>query len=146
MKQFLILILILITTRTSMAQSRQDQTQILQKCIGLPELQKYFPLEADGNLKPLVINYWHPVLFPTDLTLSQNGKNILFRLMSMESVKNGEAYFLFNKFEILQGSSVVKFEYRYDNLIQPKVLQVALGFIKSGEAWEMSTIKVSNQE
>jgi len=146
MKQFLILILILITTRTVMAQSRQDQTQILQKCIELPELQKYFPLEADGNLKPLVINYWHPVPFPTDLTLSQNGKNILFRSMPMESGKYSEAYFLFNKFEILQGSSVVKFEYRYDNLIQPKVIQVALGFIKSGEAWEISTKKVSNQE
>lgn len=145
MKKYTLIVLFIATTIFAFGQSRQDQIQIVQKCIGLPELQKYFPLDADGNLKPLVINYWHPVLFPTDLTLTQNGENIQFRLMSAESGKNGEAYFLFNKFEVLQSSSLVKFEYRYDNFIQPKMLQVALGLIKSGDAWEISTIKVSNQ-
>jgi hypothetical protein len=146
MKNLTLIILLVLTTNCIFAQSRQDQAQILQKCIELQELQQYYPLDAKGNQKPLIINYWHPVLFPTDLTLLNDGKNVEFREMSLESDKNAEAYFLFKKFVVLQSSSVVKFDFSYDNFNLPKLLEVMLDLAKVGDAWEISGIQVSNKE
>lgn len=146
MKNFILIILFFLASTCIFAQSRQDQAQILQKCVELQELQKYYPLDADGSQKPLIINYWHPVLFPTDLTIINGGKNVEFRVMSMESSKNAEAYFLFYKFEVFQTSSVVKFDFSYDNANHLKVLEVMLDLSKKSDAWEIANIQVSNKE
>jgi hypothetical protein len=146
MKNFTLIILLVLVSSCTFAQNRQDQAQILQKCIELSQLQQYYPLEADGSQKPLIINYWHPVLFPTDLTIMNGGKNVEFRLMSMESSKNAEAYFLFYKFEVYESSSSVKFDFSYNKANHRKVLEVMLDLSKTGDAWEITNIQVSNKE
>jgi len=130
----------------AIGQIRNDQAQILKKCIDLPELQNYFPVDTNGNQKPVIIGYWHPVLFPIDLKIAKDGQNIQFRLMSLENDKNAEAFFLFTKFEIQQSSSLVNFAYYCNNTIHPKVIQVMLELKKVGDAWEISFIKVINKE
>lgn len=146
MKNFTLIILLVLVSTCIFAQNRQDQAQILQKCIELPQLQQYYPLDADGSQKPLIINYWHPVLFPTDLTIMNGGKNVEFRLMSMESSKNEEAYFLFYKFEVSESSSSAKFDFSYNNVNHRKVLEVMLDLSKTGDAWETTNILVSNKK
>jgi hypothetical protein len=146
MKKITLIILLVLASTFTFAQSRQDQTQILQKCIELSQLQQYYPLEADGSQKPLIINYWHPVLFPTDLTVMNSGKNVEFRLMSMESGKNAEAYFLFYKFEVFESSSSVKFDFSYNKANHLKVLEVMLDLSKTGDNWEITNIQASSKE
>jgi len=146
MKNLTLIILLVLTTTCIFAQSRQDQAEILQKCIELSQLQQYYPLEADGSQKPLIINYWHPVLFPTDLTVTNGGKNVEFRVMSMESSKNAEAYFLFYKFEVSGSSSSVKFDFSYNKANHPKMLEVMLDLSKTGDNWEIANIQFSSKE
>jgi len=146
MKNLILIILFVLTTTCIFAQSRQDQSQILQKCIELQELQQYYPLDANGNQKPLIINYWHPVLFPTDLMVMNGGKNVEFREMSAENNKNAEAYFLFKKFEVFPGSSLVKFDYSYNNADHLKAIEVTLELSKTLDEWEIANIHVSNKE
>jgi hypothetical protein len=146
LKLIILLSLFVLGSISIFAQSRQDQVQILQKCIELSQLQQYYPLDSDGSQKPLIINYWHPVLFPTDLSVMNAGKNVEFRLMSIESSKNAEAYFLFYKFEVYESSSSVRFDFSYDNASHLKVLEVMLDLSKTGDAWEITNIQVSNKE
>ena len=133
-------------TICTFGQSKEDQTQILQKCIDIPELLQYYPHDNQENLKQLYVNYWHPLLFPIDLLITKDSNPIQFRLMSDPSTKNGDAYFLFKKFEISQGSSIVSFEYYYGNSIPQKILKVNLDFIKVGDKWEISVKKLSKQD
>lgn len=146
MKLFTSIILLFLVSTCSFGQSRQDQAQILLKCIELSQLQQYYPLEADGSQKPLIINYWHPVLFPTDLTVMNGGKNVEFREMSAENNKNAEAYFLFKKFEVFPGSSLVKFDYSYNDSDHLKAIEVTLELSKTLDKWEIANIHVSNKE
>lgn len=138
----ILLLIVVLGSKSIFAQNRQNQAQILQKCIELPKIQKYYPLDADGNQKPLIINYWHPVLFPTDLTVIKDGKNVEFREMSAENNKNAEAYFLFHEFDVFQNSSVVRFDYCYTNAIHLKVIEITLELSKAGDNWEIENVQV----
>ena len=146
MKLITSIILLFLASTCSFGQNREDQAQILQKCIELQELQMYYPLDADGNQKPLIINYWHPVLFPADLTVTHAGSNVEFRLMSLEKSKNAEAYFLFKKFEVFPGSSLVKFDYSYNDSDHLKAIEVTLELSKTLDKWEIANIHVSIKE
>jgi hypothetical protein len=146
MKKLKVVIFFVFISICAIGQTRNDQLQILKKCIDLPELQNYYPVDTNGNQKPVIICYWHPVLFPIDLIIAKDGQNIQFRLMSLENDKNAEAFFLFTKFEIQQSSSLVNFAYYCNNTIHPKVIQVMLELKKVGDAWEISCIKVINKE
>ena len=137
--------LALITT-CIFGQSRQEQTQILQKCVDLPELQQYYPVDADGNPNTLIIHYCHPYALPTDLTVTHGGRNAEFRLMSVENDKNADAYFFFQKFEFLENTWHVSFKYCYGNPGHPKEIQVLLKLKLAGNAWEVTDIKIGNQD
>jgi hypothetical protein len=63
-------------------QTRNDQAQILKKCIDLPELQSYLMKDSEGNVQQLYINYWNPLLFPLNLGLTKGGKDIIYKPMS----------------------------------------------------------------
>jgi len=108
------------------AQAPGNVAMVLQKCIDLPTLQQYFPIDNEGNLKQLRINYWHPLLFPIDLPIVKDGKKVQFNAMSAQNEKNGEAYFLFKTFNIKQVTSNVLFEYYYGNNTNSKTVEVKL--------------------
>ena len=64
MKKTIILLLFLITNFITWGQSVSDQTQIMQRCIDLPNLQTYLPLDANGTIPSdtLRYNWTNPIL------------------------------------------------------------------------------------
>jgi len=146
MKNFTLIIALVLASGYIYGQNREDQTQILQKCIQLQELQKLYPLDRDGSQKPLIIKYWHPLLFPTDLTIVYGDTNVEFVVMSEENINNIEAYFLFKKFELHEDSCKVAFEFYYNINSLPKVVEVVIDLVKMGNDWKESGIQVNNKE
>jgi hypothetical protein len=147
MKKVVILIFLIFTgllTRAE-AQTNDNAAQVLKKCIDLPGLQKNFPTDNTGNLKPLRINYWHPVLFPIDISIEKDGKPVQFNVMSSSPGDNGEAYFLFKTFSISGTSASIAYEYHYDNNTIPKVVRVKLELTKSGTEWEVTDSQITDK-
>ncbi len=128
------------------AQTPEDISKVVQKCIDLPALQQYLEIDNPGNLKQLRINYWQPILFPIDLPLVKEGKKVQFAPMSVKADKNGEAYLLFKTFIITNLTSKVVFEYHYENSSNPETIQVKLEFKKEGDSWEISDSEISNKK
>jgi hypothetical protein len=127
------------------AQVPSDVPMVLQKCIDLPAIQQYFPVDNEGNLKQLRINYWHPLLFPVDLLIAKDGKVVQFSPMTVWNEQNGEAFFLFKKLIISQSASTVIFEYHYENNLSSKVVYVKIELHKVGESWEISDSEITNK-
>jgi hypothetical protein len=146
MKKYLLIFAILLGTVCSWGQNTNDMTVILQKCIDLPDLQQYIPL--DNNAKPdgLYINYWAPTLFSTDLTVTKNGEILTFLPMSQMSSTIENAFFLFKMTEITPSFAIVIFEYTYDYKTQPKVLEVKLTMQKTNDIWDVSDTQISRKK
>ena len=66
-----------------MAQSLDDQSKVLQKCIDQMEMQPYYPLDATGNPDQLYMMQY-AVAFPVGINVSKSGKAVLF--MSREEI------------------------------------------------------------
>ncbi len=139
MRKYAIAFLFLLASTFTFGQSKQDQTQILQKCIDLPELRTYYPLDQDGNLKQVYIKFWHPMLIPSDLIVSLGGKALKFQVMSEN--KRVDAYLIFKIFKIDSESANVTFDLFYDGSAPIQIAQVNIEFFKTGNNWE---IKDSN--
>jgi hypothetical protein len=127
------------------AQTPEDISKIVQKCIDLPALQNYLELDNLGNLKQLRINYWQPLLFPIDLPLVKEGKKVQFVPMSVQADKNGEAYLLFKRFITTSLTSNIVFDYHYGNNPNPETIEVRLEIKKEGDSWEISDSEISNK-
>jgi hypothetical protein len=124
---------------------RNDQAQILKKCIDLPELQSYLMTDSEGKLQQLCINYWHPTFFPTDLSLTKGGKSIIFKEMTIDAEKAGDPFILFKTFVITGEVAKVDFEYHFGTNNCSKLLQVYLDFKKIGNDWNISKTSLTNQ-
>ena len=139
MRKYAVIFLFLLVSTITFGQSKQDQTQILQKCIDLPELRSYYPIDQNGNLKPVYIKFGHPVLIPTDLIVSLGGKDLKFLVMSEN--RKVDAYLNFKIFKINSESASVTFDLFYDGPAPQQIAQVNIEFYKTGNNWE---IKDSN--
>ncbi len=146
MRKIYLLVLSLMVSICLFGQSRNDQKLILQKCIDLPEMKPYYQLDADGKIKQLTICYWHPSLFPVDLGLTKDGKNVEFVVMSEKAGKAGDAFFLFKTFEVADNSAIVCFEYSYGTESCSKKIQASLDFDKEGDEWKVTRLSVINKE
>jgi len=124
---------------------RNDQAQILKKCIDLPELQSYLMTDSEGKIQQLCINYWHPMMFPTDLGLTKGGKSIIYKEMSIDAQRAGDPFILFNAFVITGEVAKVDFEYHFVTNNSSKLLQVHLDFIKIDNDWNISKTSLTNQ-
>jgi len=113
-----------------------DQTQVLQKIISLPDLQKYYPVSS--NVKQIVIQQ-HPVSFPGDLKLSDSGSNVVFKQMAETEAAKTPAFFKFRSVEINQNSAKVVCHYFYNYNYQTKksgIVEVNAELSKSGAEWK----------
>ncbi len=145
MKKYLLIFAILLGTVCSWGQTQNDMTAILQKCIDLPELQQYLPLDNNGKPDGLYINYWAPTLFSTDLNVTKTGETLRFLPMSQTSATFENAYFLFKMTEITPSFAIVIFEYTYDFKTQPDVLEVKLTLEKTNDIWAVSDTQISRK-
>lgn len=146
MKKFLLIFVILLGVVCSRGQNTNDMTVVLQKCIDLPDLQQYYPLDENGKPDELYINYWAPTLFSTDLIVSKNGVNLNFLPMSQMSATIENAFFLFKICEITPSFAMLVFEYTYDFKTQPKVLEVKLTMQKTNDVWYISDTQISRMK
>lgn len=146
MKRYLLIFAILLGAVCSRGQNTDDMTVILQKCIDLPELQQYYPLDENGKPDEMYINYWAPTLFSTDLIVTKNGVNLSFLPMSQMSATIENAFFLFKICEVTPSFAMLVFEYTYDFKTQPKVLEVKLTMQKSNDVWGISDTQISRMK
>jgi len=144
-KLFLLLGLSLLFSTQLVAQSRNDQVLILQKCIDLPELQSYLLKDSEGNVQQLYINYWNPLLFPLNLGLTKGGKSIIYKPMYADSDKAGVPFILFRTFLITGEVAKVDFEYHFLTNNSSQLLKIHLDFIKNDNDWEISKTSLTNQ-
>ena len=133
----LMVFLVIGITMQLLAQSLNDQAQILQKCIDLKDLQNYFPLDTKGDMKQLnIIQY--PLSFSSQISLSKAGNNVKFLSMPELSKNKVEAYFMFRSLQINNNVATANFSYFYncigDNF---KMLSVIVELEKSGSNWNV---------
>jgi len=95
MKRYLLILTMLLGAFCSQGQNQNDMTALLQKCIDLPELQSYYPLDANGKPDEVYINFWAPTIFSTDLVVTSHGEKLKFLPMSQASPSFQNALFMF---------------------------------------------------
>ena len=66
MKKQVALLMFMFLFFNSFGQNLSDQATVLQKCVDLPEIQNYLPLDADGTQAAICI-IQHAATFPGDL-------------------------------------------------------------------------------
>lgn len=137
MKTIALIIIITLSGICSFGQSRQDQTQILQKCIDLPNLQTYLPTDGNGIMKQIFINYWHPNLFSPDLVVTKGGKNVKFEIMSAQPSNESDAFLLFKKFDISGDKAILNFEFHYQISNDAKVVTFSFSLQKENNDWKV---------
>ncbi|MFN8134065.1 MAG: hypothetical protein U0Z17_02125 [Bacteroidales bacterium] len=145
MKRYYLIFIMLLGAACSWGQTQHDMTAILQKCIDLPELQPYIPIDKNGKPDEVYINYWAPTIFSIDLNVSKNGERLKFLPMSQASPSFENAFFLFKNCEITPTFAIVFYEYTYDYKTQPKVIELKLTLQKVNEVWEVSETQVNSR-
>ena len=145
MKRYLLILTILLVAVCSRGQNQNDMTALLQKCIDLPELQPYFPLDANGKPDEVYINFWAPTIFSTDLVVTSHGEKLKFLPMSQASPSFQNAFFLFKNCECTPTFAIVSFEYTYNYKIQPKTIEVKLTLQKINDLWEVSDTQINSR-
>jgi hypothetical protein len=148
MKKNLLIIVMLLVTAGLMGQTATQQAAVIQKIIDLPELQQYYPKNADGNLKQLCITQYL-ISFPEDLPVAKAGSKILF-LAPQEIIANKiEAYFTFRSFGMDQNAANTSFSffYQYDYTTEQfKMLSVNLELKKTGTDWIVSSLNIGGDK
>lgn len=145
MKKLKVIIFFVFISIWSVGQTRNDQAQILKKCIDLPELQSYLMTDSDGNIQQLSIYYWEPRIFPINLGITKGGESIIYKRMSAEAEKAGDPFILFKNFIITGEVAKVDFEYHFVTTNSLKLLQVNLDFKKIGDEWSVAKTLLTNQ-
>lgn len=124
-------------------QSPDDMAKVLQECIDLKELTPYYPLNADGNYKQLVVMQ-HGVSFPSGIDVLFAEQPLLLR--SKQEVMNGNnPYFLFWDFSISANNADVAFSYHLNPAAPDEVVGVDLNLEKSGTEWQIINSKIERR-
>ncbi|PSR55939.1 hypothetical protein AHMF7605_21750 [Adhaeribacter arboris] len=128
-----------------MAQSLSDQARVLQKCVGLAELQEYYPRTANGNVKQLYVMQ-HGVSFPSNLVVTKNGKPLVFKTKEEVKATKIDAFFLFREFKITQNTAQVDFAYYYHfKGGYEEFIPVTLALQKTGDTWTITQTKIQEK-
>ncbi len=142
---FTILILgwiVLFLPQNIMAQSlAQDQTQILQECFEIPNVQKLVEINSDNQ----IFIMQHSVNFTESLDFTNYGKEVVF--MSKPEIYSNkiDVFFLFEKFEISQTSASISYILFYDYNTAFKEKIVMLELQKTGGLWSILSTKLERR-
>jgi hypothetical protein len=130
---------------TVVAQPLNDQSQVLQKCIDLAELQQYYPQNADKSYKQLrILNF--PVSFPESLSVSKFGQSVLFQTRAEIHDSNPDAFMAFNTFSIIENKASIVFEISYNRLSQsPNSINGSISLDKTSGNWIVTNLTLNNQ-
>jgi len=141
MKRYLFIFALLLGALSSWAQSASDQTGILQKCLDLPALQEYFPVNADGSHHQVYIMQY-PNVFPEGIQVSKFGKPVQFTDRSVIANNKAAAYFLFHTFLVNGNTANVTFDFYYNYSTNKTMLQGTIVLKKTDGNWIISDSKL----
>ena len=118
---------------------------ILQKCLDLPAMQKYYPVAADNTLLPVNVMQL-PIAFPVGMAVVEGGQPVNFLAVSKSEYSRmvaPAAYAMFRTIEHTDNSVLVHFNYFYKGVEQKmKPLFVVVAFEKMGTKWNVTTSSV----
>jgi hypothetical protein len=127
----------------ALAQPGDNSAKVLQKCVDLPGLQKYYQ-NANGLVRQQLYVMQHGVSFNPDIAVTWNGKPLVFMDKNEILSYNIEAYFLFHTFDIAENSARVDFVYNFKSVEnQPKMARVQLELQKAGATWNIVQSKIT---
>lgn len=122
--------------------SKAELSAILQACIDLPELQKYYPVTADGSKEQLnIVQY--PLSF-SDLVLNKDSKSV--NLVSNTDIDKliESNYFMFRRVLPNQNQVKIIFNYFYGKDSEGKKnIAMVLDFSKIDSVWSIVNSSLS---
>jgi hypothetical protein len=145
-KRLIIYSLLFILPGFAMAQSLTDKAEVLQKCIDLPELQAYYPLDDAGTPVQIYVMQY-PVSFESEFELVKFGQSVLFMDRSEINEDEIEAYFMFRSFDLTQNTAKVNLNYFYNynyGTKQFNMVSVIIELQKSDTLWSVSDINLKS--
>ncbi len=126
------------------AQSQADTLLLIEKCIGLQEIQKYYPVDAYGANGSVNI-----MQYPVNLNITDGsthaGKEIRVYQRTEIALSQIKSYFSFRSVEIEQNDARINMSYFYDyDYINRnfRVLSVNVSFIRAADEWNIAGISI----
>jgi hypothetical protein len=143
MRNIVLLLLFLLTFKGVFAQTPADQSQIIQKCLDLSEIQQYLPSDLQGNHLPAYIMQL-PMVLPEDADVTKFGKKPVYLNRTEMYANNTEAFFQFREITIEQSSARVLFTFNC-NYTQPqqKVLHYTILLQKNDNDWTITSTELT---
>ncbi len=123
----------------SIAQAQNtDQSQIVQICVDLTELQPHYPSNPDGTMKAVYVMH-RDVVLPPNTGATKFGHPLVI-MHRDEIVKNQiDTYLMFHKIDIAGSQATVKFGFVYGSLQDPHLMDIKLTLQKTGENWNINS-------
>ena len=140
MKRYLLIIAMLLGAVCSWGQVVSDQAKVLQKITDLPDLQQYFPKNADGSVKQLCISQY-PTEFPARVIAEFDASKVVFRSPEAITANKEAAYFMFRSFNLQPGTcnAVVHYFYNYNyDSGQFKIITYTIELQKTADGWNVT--------
>ena len=126
--------------------SSVEMQSILQKCLDLPAMQQYYPVDATKAQLPVNIMQL-PIAFPTNVVVNKGGQRVNFIETSKAEYahrNNPAAYAMFRTIEHTGETVKVHFNYFYktgsEHALKPLFVVVELK--KAGADWKVVTSSV----
>jgi|WetSurMetagenome_2_1015567.scaffolds.fasta_scaffold40409_2 hypothetical protein len=126
------------------AQSQADTLLLIEKCIGLPDMQKYYPVDASGNYGSVNI-----MQYPVHLNLADGSTHAdkEIRVYQRTGIADNKvsSYCSFRSVEIGQNDARINLSYFYDYDYTNrsfKVLSVNASFIRVNDEWNIAGINI----
>jgi hypothetical protein len=140
----ILLLLSLFVSLQFMAQTNSVDAILLQKCLDLPELQEFYPLEPSGELAQIYI-LQHGVSFPIDIGVKKNERLIKFLTKEDVSRLGVDSYFIFRTFEVLdENKARVEFTY-YKSVADNSNVAFELDFIREDNEWSVVNLQITKK-
>ena len=131
------LVISLMISGVSQAQSISDQVEVLKLCINLPEIQTILDNQPDKADNFVIMQ--HPTVLPENDFYDEKGRPVVF--VSKDEATSGEyiSYLYFQTFNITDSSCELLMFYDYNRNIKHKEkrLSIALQIVKEGKSWKI---------
>lgn len=125
-----------------MTQTKSDQALLLQKCIGLTEMQEFYPLASNGELAQIYV-LQHGVSFPVNIGVKKNEQLIKFLTKEDVARLGLDSYFVFRTFDVLaENKARVEFTYSM-SVTNNSSVALVLDFIKENNEWSVVDLKIT---
>jgi hypothetical protein len=121
-----------------------DKARIFQKCLDLPELQAYYPKNADGTHKQVYVMQ-APIPFPADLAVSKFKQNVAFLTRPTIYSMSIDAFLLFKEFSIEGDSAKVAYNFNYNYTSSRAVFEMILTLQKIDNVWTVMNTETKNR-